>query len=180
MKYLLFVPDGAADLSVKKLNGKTPLEVAYKPDIDYLAKLGRCGLMETIPPGFPAGSEVANLSILGYDVKECYKGRGVFEAASLGINLDSIDVVFRCNTIFVENGLIMDHSAGHISGQETEEIIETLNEKLFSSEIKFYHGLDYRHILVLKGGFSEEVQCYPPHDNIGKNFSQLLPVAVSD
>ncbi|MCM8805651.1 MAG: cofactor-independent phosphoglycerate mutase [Candidatus Omnitrophica bacterium] len=178
MKYLVLVPDGAADLPVLQLNGKTPLEVANKPNMDLLAKKGRCGLMHTIPDGLPAGSEVANLSILGYDPKKCYQGRGVLEAASLGISIDKDDVVFRCNTICVENGLIKSHSAGHISTAESRQLIETLNNELSSDTVKFYPGLDYRHILLLKN-MSSDVVCFPPHDNIGKPINNLLPCAQS-
>lgn len=179
MKYLILVPDGAADFPVESLNNKTPLEVANKPNIDWLAKNGICGLMETIPPGMPAGSEVANLSILGYDAEKCYQGRGVLEAASLGISLDSDDIVFRCNIIFANNGDLISHSAGHITSDETRELIESLNKELSSENIRFYHGLDYRNILVLKGDFSSDVECFPPHDNVGKSIMSLLPRAKS-
>ncbi|MCM8823032.1 MAG: cofactor-independent phosphoglycerate mutase [Candidatus Omnitrophica bacterium] len=179
MKYLILVPDGVADLPVKELNNKTPLEVARKPNIDNLTKIGCSGLMETIPDGFPAGSEVANLSILGYSPKKYYQGRGSLEAASLGINLESDDLVFRCNTVFVENGIMISHSAGHITSEESEELIEFLNVKLSSQSIKFYHGLDYRHILVLKGQFSPEVECFPPHDNVRKSVNSILPKGLS-
>ncbi len=180
MKYLILVPDGAADLPVSSLNNKTPLDVANKPGIDWLAKNGRCGLMQTIPPSMPAGSEVANLSILGYSPEKCYQGRGVLEAASLGIKLNEDDVVFRCNTIFSENGIMISHSAGHISSKESEKLIETLNEKLSSKNIEFHHGLDYRHILLLKENFSPDVYCFPPHDNPGKELSEIMPYATSD
>ncbi|HOC03456.1 MAG TPA: phosphoglycerate mutase, partial [bacterium] len=146
MKYLILVPDGAADFPVDVIGGKTPLEVAYKPNIDWLAKNGRCGLMQTIPDGMPAGSEVANLSILGYSPEKCYQGRGVLEAASLGIKIDEDDVVFRCNTVFTEDDIMMSHSAGHITSSESAELIKTLNENFSSDLIIFFHGLDYRHI----------------------------------
>ncbi|MCM8814912.1 MAG: cofactor-independent phosphoglycerate mutase [Candidatus Omnitrophica bacterium] len=179
MKYLILVPDGAADFPVKELNNKTPLEVARKPNIDNLTKIGCCGLMETIPDGFPAGSEVANLSILGYSPKKYYQGRGVLEAASLGIDLEPDDTVFRCNTVFVDNGIMISHSAGHITSEESKELIEFLNVKLSLPSVKFYHGLDYRHILVLKAQFSPEVECFPPHDNVGKSVNSILPRGLS-
>jgi len=180
MKHLILIPDGAADLPIKELNNKTPLEAASKPNIDRLTEIGCCGIMETIPKGFPAGSEVANLSILGYSVEKCYQGRGVLEAASLGIKIESDEIVFRCNTIYVENGVIVSHSAGHISTEETRELIRSLNEKFSSKKIRFYPGLDYRHILILKGDFSSEVECFPPHDNIGHPFEKLLPRALNN
>ncbi|HOK80353.1 MAG TPA: cofactor-independent phosphoglycerate mutase [bacterium] len=175
MKYIILVPDGAADFPVAELNNRTPLEFAQTPNIDYLARIGRCGLMETIPPGFPAGSEVANLVILGYSPTKCYQGRGVLEAASIGINLDKDDVVFRCNTIFVKNGVIVSHSAGHISSDESRHLIEALNDKLSSELVRFYHGFDYRHILVVKKIFSSDIECFPPHDFVGKKVRTLLP-----
>jgi len=175
VKYIILVPDGAADFPVEELNNRTPLEFANTPNLDYLAKIGRCGLMETIPPGFPAGSEVANLVILGYSPQQCYQGRGVLEAASIGITLDKNDVVFRCNTIFVDNGIIISHSAGHISSDESRHLIDVLNDKLSDELIQFYHGFDYRHILVLKKIFSPEIECFPPHDFVGKKVNNLLP-----
>ncbi|MCM8824955.1 MAG: cofactor-independent phosphoglycerate mutase, partial [Candidatus Omnitrophica bacterium] len=135
--------------------------------------------METIPDGFPAGSEVANLSILGYSPKKYYQGRGVLEAASLGIDLEPDDTVFRCNTVFVDNGIMISHSAGHITSKESKELIEFLNVKLSLPSVKFYHGLDYRHILVLKAQFSPEVECFPPHDNVGKSVNSILPRGLS-
>ncbi|MCX7705565.1 MAG: cofactor-independent phosphoglycerate mutase [bacterium] len=179
MKYLILVPDGAADYPVEKLNNKTPLEFAFKPNIDFLTENGRCGIMETIPPGLPPGSEVANLSILGYSPEECYQGRGVLEAASLGIKLKPDEVVFRCNTISVEDDSIISHSAGHITSEESREIINTLNKELSSENVKFHKGLDYRHILVLRNGFSPKVECFPPHDNIGRKIKNLFPRALT-
>lgn len=180
MKYLILVPDGAADFPVSSLNNKTPLDVAIKPNIDRLARNGRCGLMQTIPDGFPAGSEVANLSILGYSPEKCYQGRGVLEAASLGIEINENDIVFRCNTVFVENEIMISHSAEHITSSESAELIESLNRNFSSDNIRFYHGLGYRHILLLKGGFSSDVYCFPPHDNAGKKLSEIMPYHTSD
>ncbi|MCM8759960.1 MAG: cofactor-independent phosphoglycerate mutase [Candidatus Omnitrophica bacterium] len=179
MKYLILVPDGAADYPLEELKYKTPLEYAYKPNIDFLTEKGCCGLMETIPHGFSAGSEVANLTILGYNPEKCYQGRGVLEAAALGINIFQDEVVFRCNTIFIDNDRIVSHSAGHISTEESRKLIEDLNKEFASEQIKFYPGLDYRHILILKDGFSPMVECFPPHDNIGRDFKLLLPKALT-
>lgn len=178
MKFLILVPDGAADFPIKELNNKTPLEVANKPNIDFLTEKGCTGLMKTIPDGLPSGSEVANLSILGYSPEKCYQGRGVLEAASLGIKIETDEIVFRLNTIFVDAGSIVSHSAGHITTRESKELIDTLNRELSSRHIKFYCGLDYRHILVLKNGFSSKIQCFPPHDNVGKFVENLLPRAI--
>jgi len=174
MKYIIFVPDGAADYPVKQLNGRTPLQAAHKPHIDKLACISRCGLFKTIPDGFQTGSAVANLSILGYDPLKYFQGRGVLEAASMGVSLDTDDVALRCNTVCVEDGIMRSHSAGHITTKESGELICALNTALGSSRIKFYPGVSYRHLLVLKGGYSPDVECFPPHDHVGKPISSIM------
>ena len=141
MKYILLIIDGAADRPLEKLGGKTPLQVAKKDNIDYLAEKGRCGLFRTIPSNFQAGSEVANLSILGYDPLRYFQGRGVLEAAAMGICLGDTDVVFRCNTICItDDGRIKNHSAGHISSGEAAILIEEANRILGNEEVIFYPG----------------------------------------
>lgn len=179
MKYLILIIDGAADYPLEKLGGKTPLQVAYKPNIDKLAEKGRCGLLKTIPENFSTGSVVANLSILGYDPKKYFKGRGVLEAAAMGIKLSKNDVAFRCNIINVsEDNKIKSHSAGHLSTEESKNLIETINRELGNEYIKFYSGVSYRNLLILKEKFSDKVKCFPPHDFVGEDFSSLLPVAT--
>jgi len=167
MKYLILIMDGAADYPVDKLNGKTPLQVAKKVNIDELAKKGRCGLLKTIPENFSTGSVVANLSILGYDPRKYFKGRGVLEAAAMRIELEKNDVAFRCNIINVSENKIASHSAGHLTSEESSELIKTLNEELGNEFIKFYSGVAYRNLLILKS---------PPHDFVGEDFRKLLPV----
>ncbi|MCM8768684.1 MAG: cofactor-independent phosphoglycerate mutase [Candidatus Omnitrophica bacterium] len=174
MKYLVLIPDGAADYPVTQLGGKTPLEVARKPGMDYLARHGRGGLFETIPPGFTAGSAEANLSILGYDPRKYFRGRGVLEAAALGIKLGVKDVALRCNTLYLQDGRIGSHSAGHISSAESALLIESLNEKLGRQDIVFYPGITYRHILVLKESWSDQIFCFPPHDYVGQPIEELM------
>ncbi|HOV21777.1 MAG TPA: cofactor-independent phosphoglycerate mutase [bacterium] len=175
MKYLILIMDGAADYPIEKLNGKTPLQVAKKINIDKLAEKSRCGLLKTIPENFSSGSVVANLSILGYDPEKYFKGRGVLEAAAMGIKLNKNDIAFRCNIINVSENKIVSHSAGHFDADEGKQLIDSLNEKLGRENIEFYSGVDYRHVLVMREKYSEKVRCYPPHDFLGENFYSLLP-----
>jgi len=164
-----------ADYPLPELAGKTPLEVASTPWMDWLARRGRCGRLITIPEGMSTGSAVANLSILGYDPRIHFQGRGVLEAASMGIKLNLQDVVFRCNTICAENNKIKNHSGGHITTQEAAELMRTIDQELGSDHIKFYPGVSYRHLLVLKGGkFSANVECTPPHDVLGILIDRVL------
>jgi 2,3-bisphosphoglycerate-independent phosphoglycerate mutase len=175
VKYLIFLGDGMADYPIKELGNRTPLQVADKPNIDSLAKKGRCGLLKTLHEGMPLGSDVANLSILGYDPEMCSEGRGVLEAASMGIKIAEDELVFRCNLICVQNGKIKNHSAGHITSKEAIVLIKDLNKKLGSSIIRFYPGVSYRHVLVLKGNeFSKKVECTPPHDVLGAEIKKVM------
>lgn len=173
MRYIVIIGDGMADYPVERLGGKTPLMVARKPAIDAIARAGRCGQLVTIEPEMPPGSEVANLTILGYEPKACYQGRGVLEAASLGIALQSSDIAMRCNLICVEDTKIKNHSAGHISTEEARELIALVDGKLGTPQIRFFPGLSYRHVLVLSRG-STELECFPPHDNVGKPLSEVM------
>ena len=173
MKYIIILADGASDNPIKSLGDKTPLMVANKPNIDALCKKSRCGKLITIPGDMPPGSEVANLSVLGYDVKKVYQGRGVLEAASIGVDINEGELAMRCNLLCIENEKIKNHSAGHISSEEARMLIETLNEKLGSATIRFYPGVSYRHLLVIKGG-SEQIICTPPHDVPGTLFKDVL------
>jgi 2,3-bisphosphoglycerate-independent phosphoglycerate mutase len=175
MKYVILIMDGAADYPLEELGGKTPLQAARKDSIDTLAKKSVCGLLKTIPQNFPPGSTVANLSILGYDPVRYFQGRGVLEAAAMNISLNDKDVALRCNTICVyENGRIKNHSAGHISSEESKLLIQEANERLGNSRIIFYPGVSYRHLLVLKNDYSPDVECFPPHDNVGQPYQNLL------
>ncbi len=178
MKYLIFLGDGMADYPLPELEGRTPLQVANKPVIDRLARLGRNGTFVTVEPDMPPGSEVANLTVLGYDPKRYYQGRGVIEAASLGVRLEPEDVALRCNLLCIRDGRIKNHSAGHISTEEAQLLIEELNRQLATPEIRFYPGFTYRHLCVLKNG-SPELECFPPHDHVGENALELLPRAKS-
>ena len=163
MKYIVILGDGMADEPIEKLGGKTPLMAANKPNIDRLAKLGRNGFLNTVPLDMPAGSEIANMGVLGYDVHTVYEGRGVLEAASMGVEIKEGDLGLRCNLICIEDKKIKNHSAGHISNEEAAELIEYLNQKLGSETVTFYPGVSYRHLLVIKGG-KKQLKCTPPHD----------------
>jgi 2,3-bisphosphoglycerate-independent phosphoglycerate mutase len=177
MKYLILLGDGMADYGIDALEGKTPLEYAHTPHMDRMAAEGTQGLIDTIPQGLAAGSDVANLSVLGYNPRECYTGRGPLEAANMGIALSPEDVAFRCNFVTLSDGadpVMEDFTAGHISSPEAKRIIDDL-EIAFGSEVfRFYPGVGYRHLLVWKGGESE-LTVTPPHDITGKPISKYLP-----
>jgi 2,3-bisphosphoglycerate-independent phosphoglycerate mutase len=173
MKYIIIVGDGMADEPITALNNKTPLQAAVKPTIDQLAALGSNGLLATIPQGFNPGSEIANLSILGYDLPTVFEGRGSLEAASMGIPIADDEMAMRCNLICIENGRIKNHSAGHISNEEASELIDFLNENLGSDTIHFFSGVSYRHLLKMKGG-NKALHCTPPHDVPGTLFLEVM------
>ncbi len=183
-KYVIIVGDGMADYPVESLGGKTPLMVARTPHMDWMAEQGEIGLVRTVPDGFNPGSEIANLSIFGYDPIRYYTGRGPLEAASLGVKLAADDIAFRCNLVTLkfnaDKTVMEDFSAGHITDQEARKVILDLNEEMSSKEIRFYPGVSYRHLMVLKNGaakFSnlERLEFTPPHDIIGKEVSVFLP-----
>jgi 2,3-bisphosphoglycerate-independent phosphoglycerate mutase len=178
MKYIIVLGDGMADEPIEKLGGKTPLMVAHTPHIDLLARKGRNGLLATVPLDMPAGSEIANMGVLGYDVHKVYEGRGVLEAASMGVEIGPGDLGLRCNLICIEDQKIKNHSAGHISNEEAAELILFLDEKLGDERVKFYPGVSYRHLLVIKGG-KKNLYCTPPHDVPGTLFNEVM-VEASD
>ncbi|MCF8358031.1 MAG: cofactor-independent phosphoglycerate mutase [Prolixibacteraceae bacterium] len=173
MKHIIILGDGMADWPVEMLWGKTPLMAAQTPAIDKLAKEGRTGLLVTVPEDMPAGSEIANMGVMGYDVHEVYEGRGVLEAASMGVDIEEGDLALRCNLICIDNGKIKNHSAGHISTDEAAELIDFLNKKLGNEQIRFYPGVSYRHLLVVKGG-KKMLECTPPHDVPGMPFKEVM------
>ncbi len=185
MKYIVIIGDGMTDRPIEALGGKTPLQAAFTPNMDSIAQKGILGRVHTIPEGFHPGSDVANLSILGYDPRKYYSGRAPLEAASMGIELGNDDVAFRCNLVCLkynktrDRAVMEDYSAGHISTEEAAELIKALNEGLSSPDIKFYPGISYRHLMLWKGG-STEVECVPPHDIIGKEITEYLPVGKGD
>ena len=162
-----------ADEPIASLDNKTCLQAANKPNIDKIAALGCSGLLDTIPEGFAPGSEIANMSVLGYDVPQVYEGRGSLEAASMGIDIEAGEMAMRCNLICIENGIIKNHSAGHISNEEAHELIRFLQNELGSNDISFYAGVSYRHLLKIKGG-NKSLHCTPPHDVTGTPWTDVL------
>jgi len=178
MKYIVIVPDGAADYPIEVLGGKTPLEVAETPFMDSLARGGILGRVRTVPRGYVPASDIANLSLLGYAPQKYYCGRGPLEAANLGIKLGDDDVAFRCNLITESEGKIVDYSAGHIKNKEAKIIIDSLNDELGTKNIRFYQGTSYRNLMVYRGGKKfgfEKLKYYGPHDIIGKEIKKYLP-----
>lgn len=152
-----------ADEPIEALGGKTPMQYADTPYMDKLAEMGVTGRMKTVADGFHPGSEVANMAVLGYDLPTVYEGRGVLEAASIGYDLKPSEMAMRCNLICVEGDILKNHSSGHITTEEADELIRFLNEKLGSDRIHFYTGVSYRHLLIVKGG-DKRLDCTPPHD----------------
>ena len=175
MKYAVLIGDGMADRPLEELGGRTPLEAADIPNMREIARQGQIGLVRTIPAGMPPGSDVAALSILGYDPKKYYSGRAPLEAARLGIQLSPEEVAFRCNLITVDDGRIVDYAAGHISSEEAKALVELLGRKLGGSSVKFNPGISYRHICVVKDIDLVKVDCTPPHDVMGQSVKENLP-----
>lgn len=163
MKTLIILGDGMADELIDELGGKTPLQYADTPFMDTLARLGTTGRLKTVADGFHPGSEVANMAVLGYDLPTVYEGRGVLEAASMGVDLKPDELAMRCNLVCIEGDLLKNHSAGHIRTEEADLLIRSLNRALGSDRIRFYTGVSYRHLLVVKGG-DKRLVCTPPHD----------------
>ena len=173
MKRVIILGDGMADLPVERLGGKTLLQYAHKPMMDQLAKEGRCGRLVTVPEGFPPGSEVANTAILGYDLNKVYEGRGPLEAASIGYEMADDDFAIRCNIITIEDGKIITHNGGNLETDDARVLIEYLNEHLGSDRVRFITGIQYRHLLVIKGG-NKHIVCAPPHDHPNEEWRPLL------
>ncbi len=173
MKRIIILGDGMADHSIERLGGKTPLQYADKPMMDMLAREGRCGRLVTVPEGFPPGSEVANTAILGYDLNKVYEGRGPLEAASIGYEMEPDDLALRCNLITIEDGKIITHNGGNLQTEDARVLIDYLNENLGNDRVKFVCGIQYRHLLIIKGG-SKDINCAPPHDHPGEEWNKLL------
>jgi 2,3-bisphosphoglycerate-independent phosphoglycerate mutase len=173
MKSIIFLGDGMSDYAIPELGGKTPLMVAETPGMDRIAREGRTGLFRTIDPDMPTGSAVANLSVMGYDPRQAFQGRGVLEAASLGVNLSPTDMAARINLICVEDGKIRSHSAGHISNEEAHQLIHDLNDHFHDLGVQLVPGLSYRHLLVVPNG-QAGLECMPPHDHVGEYVADLL------
>ena len=181
MKHIIILGDGMADLPVERLGGKTLLQYAHKPMMDQLAREGRSGRLVTVPEGFPPGSEVANTAILGYDLNKVYEGRGPLEAASIGYEMADEDFAIRCNIITLENGKIITHNGGNLGTEDADVLVNYLNEHLAKpineregcERVKFITGIQYRHLLVIKGG-NKHINCAPPHDHPNEPWRSLL------
>jgi len=192
MKYIILLGDGMADRPHADLGGRTCLQAAKTPNLDQLATLGRVGMVHTIPEGFPPGSDVANLTVMGYDPRKYYTGRSPLEAASIGVELNPGDIAYRCNlvTLRIAGGkaagpgarrqaIMEDFSAGHIATQEARILIEEIDGKLGTDRIRFYPGVSYRHLMVWKGG-KDKIECTPPHDIQDKDIQDYLPRGEGD
>ena len=175
MKFCVIIPDGMADYKLEKLSGRTPLEAARTPNMDNISSNGILGLVNTIPKKLKPGSDVACLSVLGYNPEDYYTGSAPLESASLGIELGENDWAVRCNLITANDGILEDFSAGHVSDKEAKLIMSILNEKLAGRNVKFYAGKSYRNIMVYNGEVAIEAKCIPPHDIIGKSITKNLP-----
>ena len=173
MKHIIILGDGMADHPIERLGGKTPLQYARPAYMEKLAKEGRTGRLTTVPEGFPPGSEVANTSILGYDLDKVYEGRGPLEAASIGYEMADDDLAIRCNIITIEDGKIITHNGGGLETADADILIQYLNEHLGNERVKFITGIQYRHLLVIKGG-NKHIICNPPHDHPNEPWLPLL------
>ncbi|MDR1407276.1 MAG: cofactor-independent phosphoglycerate mutase [Tannerella sp.] len=177
MKHLIILGDGMADEPVRSLGGRTPLQYAHTPFMDHLARHGVTGRLQTVPAGFHPGSEVANLAVLGYDLTRVYEGRGVLEAASMGVALQEGELALRCNLVCIEGENLKNHSAGHISNDEAAALIAFLNDEAGSRQTRFHAGVSYRHLLVMAGG-DKRLDCTPPHDIPMQPFRPALTKAA--
>ena len=173
MKHIIILGDGMADHAVERLGGKTLLQYADTPYMNLLAKQGKNGRLNTIPDGFLPGSEVANTAILGYDLNKVYEGRGPLEAASIGYEMQPDDMAIRCNIVELSNGLIKNHHGGHLTTEEGNVLIKYLDKELGSDRVKFITGIQYRHLLIIKGG-NKHIVCAPPHDHPNEAWEPLL------
>ncbi len=178
MKYIVIIPDGAADYPIDILGGKTPLEAADTPYMDALAQQGLLGRVKTVPKGFIPSSDVANLSLLGYDPNVYYTGRGPLEAANLGVEIGKDDLAFRCNLITESEGMLLDYSAGHITDKEARIIMEVIGKRLGTETIEFFFGTSYRNLMVIRNVSNlqlDKLKFFAPHDIIRKSIKKHLP-----
>jgi 2,3-bisphosphoglycerate-independent phosphoglycerate mutase len=181
MKYVILVGDGMADRPMKELGGRTPLQAALTPNMDKLASTGIRGMVKTIPNGLGAGSDIANMNIMGYDPRANYSGRAPLEAASMGIELGPDDIAYRCNLVTLRmskdhgRAYMEDYSGGHISTADAEILVDLIEKKIRQRGVRFYPGVSYRHLMVWEGG-EDKAECTPPHDIIGKEIADYLPI----
>lgn len=181
MKSILFLADGMADEPLLELGGKTPLEYANTPNMDKIARNGANGLFFSLPKGFPTSSDVANMSILGYELAKYYPGRGPIEAVSQGLELDSDDIAFRCNLIHTKDGILVDYSAGHVPSKNAEVMMLDIQKRFGSERVTFYSGLSYRNIMILHGKeFSLNIECQKPDVCHGMKLCEIDPVGTDN
>ncbi|HOO56740.1 MAG TPA: cofactor-independent phosphoglycerate mutase [bacterium] len=173
-KIVVLIPDGMADKPIPELGGKTPMEAADTPCMDSVARAGFCGLTHNVPPGMEPGSDVAIMSIMGFDPKTCYTGRGPIEALSMGVSIPAGESAFRCNLISVDNGQLIDYSGGHIETEDSAEIIASLKDEFDAGGITFHHGVSFRNLLLLEGDFSQ-TRTFAPHDHMNEPWEKYLP-----
>ena len=179
MKHIIILGDGMADHAVERIGGKTPLQYADTPFMDLLARNGRTGRLVTVPEGFPPGSEVANTAIMGYDLNKVYEGRGPLEAASIGYEMQPDDMAIRCNIICLADGRIKNHHGGHLTTEDADQLVKYLDSNLGNDQVRFITGIQYRHLLVIKGG-NKHIVCSPPHDHPDEPWQPLLVKAGDD
>lgn len=173
MKHLIILGDGMADHRIARLGDRTPLDYAHTPAMDRMARQGRSGILYTIPDGYQPGSEVANTAILGYDLDQVYEGRGPLEAASIGYEMQPDELALRCNIITLDDSSIVNHHGGHLTTEQGAMLIAYLNDHLADDNVKFIPGIQYRHLMIVKGG-SKYIECAPPHDHPGEPWRQLM------
>lgn len=174
MKFVVLIGDGMGDYPLTGLGGRTVLDTAETPNMDWIAKHGRGGMIQTIPPSMQPGSDVANMELLGYDTTSQFTGRAVFEALSMGRPLSEKDVAFRMNLVTLRDGVMEDYSAGHITTEEAKDLVGLIDSKLGSKAFRFYPGVSYRHLMIRSGG-PESMETTPPHDIIGRKYEPYLP-----
>ena len=179
MKHIIILGDGMADHAVERIGGKTPLQYADTPFMDLLARNGRTGRLVTVPEGFPPGSEVANTAIMGYDLNKVYEGRGPLEAASIGYEMQPDDMAIRCNIICLADGRNKNHHGGHLTTEDADQLVKYLDSNLGNDQVRFITGIQYRHLLVIKGG-NKHIVCSPPHDHPDEPWQPLLVKAGDD
>ena len=173
MKYAIVIPDGAADRPLEALGGRTCLQAAAKPTLDRLAADGQVGLVQNVPEGYSPGSDVAILSLVGYDVTECYTGRAPLEAAAQGLPVADDESVFRCNLVTLADGKMVDYCSGHITTDEARPLIDALNEQLADCDVRFHVGVGYRHLMIACGAF--DVDLTPPHNITDRPYLPHMP-----
>ena len=173
MKYAIIIPDGAADTPLKELGDRTPLTAADLPNMDAIVSQGRCGTVSNVPDSLPCGSDVAIMSVMGYNPLTYYTGRAPLEAAAMSLKVDPSEWIFRCNLVTMIDSLMEDHSAGHIRNKEANKLIDALNQELANDTLKFYKGVSYRHLMTYRGDCKTKTT--PPHDILGKKISGYLP-----